>query len=968
MADNKTISIKITADSKVAEKGLRNMTDELKATASTTEKMSGRMNKSAVALEKIAKQLDHLTNDIKNVRKNVDKIDPTPVKDVGEALEHTTQQAKKASSGIKGFTGKLERLSTAVSTMAAVQLGSVISSAATGLIGLGVSAVQAAAQMRQYEIAFQTMLKSTSEGTKMLQELQQFAANTPFDVPGVVSAGQQLMAFGFKASEIIPMLRSLGDAASGLGQGTAGVSRLAYALGQMRTSGKLNAQDMMQLTSAGIAAWDMLAQAAGKSVAEIKDLTSKGMIDSKEAVKIIVAGMNSEFGGMMEKTADEVTGLLANIEETVGNTSATVGKYMIEAFDIKGALKNISDALGEFQQKMQTASSEGKTFTDVLKECVPASVIIALGSVVTVLGAVAVAAAGAMAAAIGLSGAVVAGAVAIGAAITSVVVYWDEICDAIKVGINAILDLVVMTGTAIVQAVLGVVAQIAGAFGSLWEGVTDDHNNWFNSLKSMLSNAVSVVADFARKAISYFDEVFAASSNTMKRLSTKNTNGDGELAQIKQDYQTWEDGKKKTDSTSGSLIMSAAPKSTNKATKTENVALKELQEANKLKQERLRIESEYTKQKLKKEKDLFNAQMAMTKKYGTDEQKLAVSLKEIELNKKQELAREELSFKEQLLATESAMKEAVLKGANQEEIDTLNRKLQLLKEIHAYTVDDIQQSAANSKANANHEYSVAQTQWQAQYDNASTVGQMTMANNKWKDEATSGVNSNTQLDETQRLEQLKEINKQYEDQQAKISAINSLQQVGVGVAKSFSSAIANWVTGAESFGGAMKNMLSNLIAQLIQAVVYATILAALGFGGGSTFGARFSSNFSKGFASGGAVNGPGTGTSDSIPAMLSNGEYVLNANAVERLGVPFLNGLNSGRLPAFATGGLVVGGGGSSGRSQASTASSSQSLTLNVSALDASSFVDFLANGGLRAIKQASLDDSRNFNTSFGMF
>ena len=76
------------------------------------------------------------------------------------------------------------------------------------------------------------------------------------------------MAFGFKAEEIIPMLTNLGDAASGLGLGTEGVSRLAYALGQMQTSGKLNAQDMMQLTSAGISAWDMLAQAAGKICGE----------------------------------------------------------------------------------------------------------------------------------------------------------------------------------------------------------------------------------------------------------------------------------------------------------------------------------------------------------------------------------------------------------------------------------------------------------------------------------------------------------------------------------------------------------------------------------------------------------------------------------------------------------------------------------------------------------------------------
>jgi hypothetical protein len=67
------------------------------------------------------------------------------------------------------------------------------------------------------------------------------------------------------------------------------------------------------------------------------------------------------------------------------------------------------------------------------------------------------------------------------------------------------------------------------------------------------------------------------------------------------------------------------------------------------------------------------------------------------------------------------------------------------------------------------------------------------------------------------------------------------------------------------------------------------------------------------FANGGYVTGPGTSTSDSIPARLSAGEYVLNAAAVRSVGVSFLDALNgiargprvtAGRL-ALAEGGLV---------------------------------------------------------------
>ena len=59
-------------------------------------------------------------------------------------------------------------------------------------------------------------------------------------------------------------------------------------------------------------------------------------------------------------------------------------------------------------------------------------------------------------------------------------------------------------------------------------------------------------------------------------------------------------------------------------------------------------------------------------------------------------------------------------------------------------------------------------------------------------------------------------------------------------------------------------------------------------------------------ASGGPVYGPGTGTSDSIPAWLSNGEWVIKAASVAKYGSSFMSALNSGTLPRYAAGGPVV--------------------------------------------------------------
>ncbi|SDQ57626.1 tape measure domain-containing protein [Pseudomonas lundensis] len=61
----------------------------------------------------------------------------------------------------------------------------------------------------------------------------------------------------------------------------------------------------------------------------------------------------------------------------------------------------------------------------------------------------------------------------------------------------------------------------------------------------------------------------------------------------------------------------------------------------------------------------------------------------------------------------------------------------------------------------------------------------------------------------------------------------------------------------------------------------------------------------KGHATGGLITGPGTGTSDSILARLSNGEYVMTAEAVRMFGTGMLDQMNAGVIPAFATGGGI---------------------------------------------------------------
>lgn len=962
MAETKKISVVITADSKNAEKNLGKVADAVasvgKSASDSTSKMSS-----------MSRMFQSLTSSVANLRKNLGGIDSKPIKDVGDELGKVDTKARKASASIKGIAARCTQMSSALNAIAAIQVGSMFTGIAGSLVSMGVASVQAAAQMRQYEISFQTMLKSAEAGTQMLRDLQQFAADTPFDVPGVVSAGQQLMAFGFKAQEIIPMLRSLGDAASGLGLGTNGVSRLAYALGQMQTSGKLNAQDMMQLTSAGIAAWDMLAQKAGVTVAEMKELCSQGAIDSKAAVQTIIEGMNGQFGGMMDKTSTEITGLMSNIQETVGTTSAVIGDYLIKAFNIKEHLQDASDALGKFQKEMQEAADGGRTLTEVIRDCIPPEVVAAAGALTAAFGILATAAVvaigGAVGAVLGLSAAMAAAVVAVGAAVALIVVYWEDIYNAIKTVIDGVLNAFLILQSGITECILSVVEFIASALGDLWGTVTGYHNNWFNDFASVMNDALGAVRSFAQQAIDWFAKVFEAKNEAVADAAPGIS-----LDEIGKNSRYAKTHKAQSTAplvfASKSAGVGGSGGGSGRAGSAENAALKAAQEENRIAQERLKIESNYAKQKLKKEKELYAAQNAIAKQYGTDAQKYALELDEIEFNRKQSLASENLSYQEQLQAAENSLKEAYIKGVGQDEIDLLKQKKQLIEDTHQATLDTINAAATASVNNASMKYDNTNASWQAQYNTASTVGQMTMANDKWQENAIAEANQITDYQE--KLALLEQINEKYDAQAQKINTINKIQQFGNSIVKDFSAGIADWVTGAKTFGEAMKNVLKSLIAQLVQAAMYALILASLGIGTGG-FAMRFTSAFGKGFSNGGEVNGSGSGTSDSIPAMLSNGEYVLNASAVDRLGVPFLNGLNTGRLQGFATGGLV--GAGGAFRSDATASAfktANTSITLNVSAMDASSFGDFLARGGMRAVKQAMVDDNRNFNAAFETF
>ena len=439
-------------------------------------------------------------------------------RDFDASANRIQQSAKRARDSIGGMVSAMNGLAAAATVGA-------IGSVASGIVSMGVSAIKASAQMKQYEIAFSTMLGSAEKGKKMLADLQKFAAETPFDVQGVTKAAQQLLAFGFNAKEIIPTLRTLGDTAAGLGKSAEGVQQIAYALGQIKTSGTLKTQDMNQLTTAGIGAWEMLAEAAGKSITEIKEMTEKGMIDSATAIEVITQGMNDSFGGMMAKTAEEITGLWSNVTETAETAQATIGTYLADSLDVKGVLKTVAKEIGEVTDALAKAQGAGKSFREALQEAVPAPLIAAVGALSAVIGtalvASAVAATTAMAGLIGMSLPVIGAVMAIGAAISLVALYWDDIAEAGAAAMAAV-EQVVQEGfaafasiaTRAMEAALSDVLWFAdkGASGIEWmfNTIMGYCPEWVTSIRNAFDEALQAIHAWADNAIAAIAEVLSA--------------------------------------------------------------------------------------------------------------------------------------------------------------------------------------------------------------------------------------------------------------------------------------------------------------------------------------------------------------------------------------------------------------------------------------------------------------------------
>lgn len=275
---------------------------------------------------------------------------------IGSSFDRAATSLGKAGSAASGLASKMSGLRGAgegifgslSSLTKSGLLVNAITSAVSGLTGAlktGFSAgIEYNSMLEKADISFTTLLGSTAKAQEHLKALQVFGEQTPFEFPDLIKASQRMQAMGFAADQVIPSLRSIGDAVSAVGGGKEELDGVVLALGQMQTKGKVSAEEMNQLAERGIPAWDLLAQAIGRTKAETIKLSEQGLLSGARAVEGITAMMGERFGGQMDKMSQTLAGRQSNFEDILQRQlgSATTGNFE----QLKAAYEKATIGLG----------------------------------------------------------------------------------------------------------------------------------------------------------------------------------------------------------------------------------------------------------------------------------------------------------------------------------------------------------------------------------------------------------------------------------------------------------------------------------------------------------------------------------------------------------------------------------------------------------------------------------------------
>lgn len=269
-------------------------------------------------------------------------------------LGRVPAEAQQAGAGMAQVSARSAAMgdSVGVATAKATQLALALATAFGGG-QLARSALETGASFETLRVRLEQVLGGAAAAEQAFTKIKALATSTPFEVKDLTEAYIKLTSFGLKPTE--QQLTALADTAAVAGGGTEALQRVVLALGQAWAKTKLQGDEILQLTEAGVPVWDLLAKATGKNVVELQKLSESGALGRDVILKL--------FDALGEKNAGASARLMATFSGAVSNAKDALHEF----FDMvarSGALDyltgKLNEALDEFQRLKDTGELERK--------------------------------------------------------------------------------------------------------------------------------------------------------------------------------------------------------------------------------------------------------------------------------------------------------------------------------------------------------------------------------------------------------------------------------------------------------------------------------------------------------------------------------------------------------------------------------------------------------------------------------
>lgn len=200
-------------------------------------------------------------------------------------------------------------------------------------------------QFRRATVTLTALSGSADIAHSHLEEIKKLAVDRAFEFPGLVKADQRLEAVGITGNKTIPALKGIVAITAALGGEQSTLDRIVSAFDQMGDKSGVAGRQIMQLERSGVPVLRTLAEATGLSVKALENLANKNRINGDAAISILTQGWEQKFGRVAEDLAQKTTsGLYTSLQQKLAQVSGDAVLPLQE--EIIKRLGQVNSALG----------------------------------------------------------------------------------------------------------------------------------------------------------------------------------------------------------------------------------------------------------------------------------------------------------------------------------------------------------------------------------------------------------------------------------------------------------------------------------------------------------------------------------------------------------------------------------------------------------------------------------------------